>query len=510
MSKTLSTAPGRSVLLVALLMCAASLSTGPTGVAATSYDPDTAHRWVGYEIPRNGRADGGWIGGYRLDGTPIFLTTPAKEPNVSGYRRPHVIESFDGRRGASSAETERAAWILSKYGGYRDAAQAAAVDASVYALLVGGRWRATGERGARRIRETPAAATVRRFARIMLAQSRKHAGKYHAHVTVRGADVGGTITATATVTDGAGRPAAGLPVTLVAAGATAVETVSGDDGRAVARFAAPQPGWRGVTATVGKVPEHRLHLRLPVRRDQAAAAEGGDRRTLVATTRAAVRGPQALALRATPATVLVGSSTQVTATVSGDGTQRALTGTLHGPFASASEAQCGGPVVGTVTATVGADGDYALPPVGPGAAGYYVWHVAVDETATALPAAACGAATTVKAVAHVSVTALDPEMQPGNAEVRLGLSGLPRYPAVTVTLNVWGPYVSQQAMTARGCSGSIAAAVSQRMNGDATVTLAPYLDEAGWYALQATVPPGELHQGAQSTCLALGTVLHVS
>ena len=344
----------------------------------------------------------------------------------------------------------------------------------------------------------------------MLAQSNKHAGEYHARVRATGVDAGGTITATATVTDGAGRPAAGLPVTLVAAGATPVEAVSGDDGRAVARFGAPQPGWRTVTATVGKVPDHRLHLRRPVRRGQATAAEGGDRRTLVATTRAAVRGPQSLALRATPATVLVGSSTRVTATVSGDGTPRAVTGTLHGPFASVSEAHCGGSVAGTVAATVSADGDYVLPPVSPGAAGYYLWQVAVDGTATALPAAACGAATTVKAVAQVSVTALDPEMQPGNAEVRVGLSRLPRYPAVTVTLNVWGPYPGQDAMTARGCSGGIAAAVEQKMNGDATVTLNPYLGEAGWYALQATVPPGELHQGAQSTCLALGTVLHVS
>ncbi|MBB3043888.1 Ig-like domain-containing protein [Nocardioides soli] len=498
-------------LLVALVVGAASFLTGPSGVAAATSDrPDTAHRWVGYEIPRNGRADGGWIGGYRIDDTPIFVTTPAREPNVSGYRPARVVENLDGRGGASSTETERAAWILSKYGGYRDATQAAAVDASVYALVVGGRWRTTGERGAHRIRETPASATVRRFARIMLAQASRHAGEYDARATARGADVGGTITATVTVTDGGGRPAAGLPVTLVAAGASAVQAVSGDDGRAVARFAAPQPGWRRITATVGKVPEHRLHLRLPVRRGQAAAAEGGDRRTLVATTRAAVRGPQALALRATPATVLVGSPTQVTATVSGDGTQRALTGTLHGPFATTSEAHCGGSAGGTVTATVGADGDYTLPPVSPGAPGYYVWQVAVDGTATALAATACGAATTVKAVAQVSVTALDPEMQPGNAEVRVSLSGLPRYPAVTTTLNVWGPYASQEAMTAGGCSGAIAAAVDQKMNGDATVTLIPYVGEAGWYALQATVPPGELHQGARSACLALGTVLHVS
>lgn len=51
---------------------------------------------------------------------------------------------------------------------------------------------------------------------------------------------------------------------------------------------------------------------------------------------------------------------------------------------------------------------------------------------------------------------------------------------------------------------------SRRMNGDGTVPFAPFIDQAGWYALQAIVPAGELRQGSQSTCLALGTVLHVS
>jgi hypothetical protein len=42
------------------------------------------------------------------------------------------------------------------------------------------------------------------------------------------------------------------------------------------------------------------------------------------------------------------------------------------------------------------------------------------------------------------------------------------------------------------------------------VSLFPYVDQPGWYALQATVPAGELRQGSQSSCAALGTVLHVS
>jgi hypothetical protein len=505
MAKTTGAGARRTALLIAL-PAALLVSAAPVGAVAR---PDTPQRWAGYEITQDGRADGSWIGGYLVDGRPVFVTTPTKDVNRRGYQGARVVDDLSGRRGATHGETERAAWILSKYGGYRDAAQAAAVDVSVYDLVVGGRWATTGERGARRIRQAPESATVRRFARIMLDQSRRHAGRYRARVTATSADVGGTVTATVTVADGHGRPAAGLPVTL-AAGATAIDAVTGDNGKAVGRFAELQSGWQRVTATVRNVPEHRIHLRLPVRQDEASAAEGGVRRTLAARTWAAVRGPQTLVLHASPDTVLTGSPARVTATVTGDGTVRDATGTLHGPFGSASAAQCAGSTVGSGSTKVSVDGDYTLPALVPGAPGYYVWGVTVHGTATALPITACGAITTVKAVPKLALTALNPEMPPGNAEVRVGLSGLPRYPAVTVTLSARGPYPTQQELTAAGCSGAIATSVEQKMNGDATVTLYPYVDQAGWYALQATVSAGELHQGSQSACLALGTVLHVS
>jgi len=165
-----------------------------------------------------------------------------------------------------------------------------------------------------------------------------------------------------------------------------------------------------------------------------------------------------------------------------------------------------------VKQVVSADGAYALPALTPASSGYYVWRVAVDGTPTALPVAACGAVTTVKAVATVRVTAQNSEMrEPGIAKVEVGLSGLPRFPAVDVTLNVFGPYVTPEELTAANCSGAIAESTTQKMNGDDTVTLSPYIDQADrWYALQATVPPGELRQGSQSACAAPGTVLHVS
>ncbi len=258
-----------SLLLATLLLGAGPLVAAPTVVAGSA--SHSAKRWAGYEIPRTGGAAGGWIGGYQIGDTPIFLITPTRKPNRQGYQRARVVDDLSGRRGATRAETKRAAWILSKYGGYRDATQAAAVDASVYAVLVGGRWSTTGVRGARRIHEAPEWATVLRFARIMLKQSRLHAGQYRARLKATNADAGGTIEATVKVTDGHGRPAAGLPVTVDAAGAAAVEAVTGDNGKAVTRFAVSQPGWHRITATVRRGP------RAPPPSEAAGPAGSGGR-----------------------------------------------------------------------------------------------------------------------------------------------------------------------------------------------------------------------------------------
>ena len=301
------------------------------------------------------------------------------------------MEDLRDSRGASRAETARAAWILSKYGGYRDATQAAAVDAAVTHLLAGKRWRISARLGSRRIRQAPESAAVRRFARIMLAGSRRSAGAYQAVLQAAGADVGGTLEVAVAVTDGHGRPAPGLPVVLGAGGAAPVDAVTGDDGRAVARFTVGQRGWQDVSATVQQVPEHRLLLRPPVRRRQSTAAEAGVKRTLVVGGQAPIRGPQTLALARLTCDVTVGSPTRVSPPSLVTAPRARPTGTLHGPFAVRGRRAVLRRDGGQRDATVAADGDHALPPVAPRAGGYYAWRVAVDGTATSLPVSACGA-----------------------------------------------------------------------------------------------------------------------
>lgn len=513
MSETAGRARDRTTLLLVLVLAATCLvaMTSPPAVGGSAVD-DAPGRWAGYGIPRTGDAAGGWIGGYRIGAATVFVTTPSQRRNRHGFEEARIVEDHRSGAGAGRTRTARAAWILSKYGGFRDATQAAAVDATVYHLLVGGKWRVAEDRGRARIRRSGHGGSIRRFARIMLRQSAQSAGPYAATVTATGADVGGTVAATVAVTTGSGDPASGLPVSFASPGAEPVAAVTGSDGRALARFAAPQRGWQTVTATVEQVPEHRLHMRSPKRSGEAAAAEGGVKRTLSVSTQAPVRGPQTLSMKSFPDTILVGAKAVVTATVAGDGSSRTATGTLHGPFAAASAAHCSGPPVGSVSAVVGADGDYALPSLSPTIGGFYVWRVAVDGTATSLPVAACGATTKVKAVAVISVTALQAQ-PPVNSvtRARVSLSGLPVSPAVTVTATLWGPYGSEQELRAAGCAGSIPVEVHQTMNGTDTQDMpGVFVTAPGWYAWQATVPPAELREGSRTLCAALGTLMFVS
>ena len=482
-----------------LVAAAAGVATSEPGRVAAAQD-----RWAGYAIPATGDAAGGWIGGYRVGQTSLYVTTPTRRPNRAGYRAPREVDDLAGRAG-NAKETERAAWILSKYGGYRDRTQAAAVDATVYHLLVGGTWRIDAKRGARRIRQSGDAASVARFARIMLRQARASAGAYTAELVTSGADAGGTMAVTLTVLDGHGRPASGLPVTLGMSGAADLSAVTGDDGRAVARFAAITRGWQDVTATVRSVPDHRLHVWPPEKKGQAAAAEGGARRTIVVSTRSPVRGPQSLSLRAAPETLVVGGQAAVTVALAGDASERRLTATLFGPFSSSSAASCSGSAIGSTGLTVAADGSYLLPAITPATGGYYAWRVTLDGSATNLPSASCGAVTKVRGRAIVTLAAPADAAQYDVVDAQVTLSGLPFGGPVDVTTTLFGPVSN----IADACSGTHKAVTQSRPGNGTFRSLSIQVTTGGWYAWQVSVPEGDLWLGATSACGLVGTMTQV-
>jgi hypothetical protein len=509
MSQTTTTTARAALASVLAFLLAAATLVAVSMPSAAGAD-DRAERWAGYRIPQTGRAAGGWIGGYRIGRTPVFVITPERRPNRAGFRAVNPTTDLQGRRGPTRRETQRAAWILSKYGGYKDAEQAAAVDAAVLHLLGDRAWRLGGSRGAARVRATGDPATVRRFVRLMLRASRASAGRYGATVMASTADVGGVTSVTVRVIDGHGGPVAGLPVTVTSPDGGAsqpaagpVDAVTGDDGRAVVRLAAPLAGWRTVVAHVRQVPEHRLRVRGADRSGQAAAAEGGVRRTVVASARVAVRGPQTLSLAPVPTSLSVGAQARVAATVSGDGSARGATGGLFGPFATDSGATCTGLPAGAVSMVLPGDGTHTLPAVTPSAGGYYAWQVEVDGTATSIPIAKCGAVVKVRARPTVSVAAPSTAPAGSTVQVPVSISGMPFSMRVDLTLKLYGPGDST-------CSSPIEQYPMSRLGNGQVVSGSVLLENPGLHYWKVEAAPGDLWVGAESVCGAPGSTTQVS
>lgn len=504
---TTTHATGRAALLapvLALVLALATLVALPAPRAAGA--DDRAERWAGFRIPRTGRAAGGWIGGYRLDDTPVFVITPRRRPNRAGFGSVDATSDLRGSKRPSGAATQRAAWILSKYGGHKDAVQAAAVDAAVLHLLGGRAWRFGARRGAARVRASGDPATVRRYVRLMLQGSRASAGPHQVSVQPTTADVGGVTAVTVRVTDGHGGPVAGLPVTVTSPdGGTSqpvagpLEAVTGDDGRALVRLAAPLAGWRTVVAEVGQVPLHWLRVHGADRKRQASVAEGGVRRTIVASARVAVRGPQTLSMRAARETIAVGDPAVVAATVRGDGTARRATATLFGPFSAASSAECSGASVGTVSTMVAGDGDYSFPSLAPSVGGFYAWRVEVDGTQTSLPAAGCGAVVKAKGRTAVSVAAPVALPARGNTRVTVTVSGMPVQEKVDITLRLYSGSACNTLLRTEDLS----------LLGNGQIESGPIWLDSGTYTWRVELSPGDLWLGSESTCGASGSTTTV-
>jgi hypothetical protein len=261
-----------------------------------------------------------------------------------------------------------------------------------------------------------------------------------------------------------------------------------------------------VTAEVAHVPEHRLLLRDPDRRHQAAAAAGGVTPTIVVSTRAAVRGPQTLGLKASDEVLDLGERAMVVATVSGDGSARTATASLHGPFATASAAGCSGASVGEVSATVMGDGGYALPSVSPGGGGHYAWRVTINGSDTNSPVSSCGATTKVLGQATVTLAAPTSAQISDVVDAQVTLAGLPFGGPVDVTTTLYGPFSTSSV----ACNGNNQT-VSQRRQGNGTFrSLSFQVDAVGWYAWRASVPEGDLWRGDDSPCGALLAVTQVT
>ena len=103
------------------------LALGPVSAAlpagALAARPQTADApRVGFPLRRDGTAAGAWFGSRKVDGQVVYRIDPRRAPYSPGFRSARWASTLDGSGpvDVTRARTRRAAWVLAKYGVYRD------------------------------------------------------------------------------------------------------------------------------------------------------------------------------------------------------------------------------------------------------------------------------------------------------------------------------------------------------------------------------------------------------
>lgn len=389
-------------LLVAAALVLAGATTAPAQ-ALRAAPPDEP--WSGYVIRTGDGAAGTFIGARRLGGRAgqiVYRIDPAADPRPGGFGPFRQVARLRGpgeRAGADPRAVARAAWIVGKYGTFRLGVQNAAVDAALLHLLVGGRYRLSGVTGQRRIAATGDAASVRRFAQVMLRDSGREAGPYRlgAAQSARAA-VGQRVPLRASLQVArSGRGAAGLLVQVRVDGG-AWRSVGRTDaaGRLATAVAGLGAGPHEVRVRAVRVPESRLRVAAPDRGSSSRIVLAGRKQTLSTAAAVAVQARQRVGMRT--GSVRRGTTTRpVLGLLASYGSApRRAAAVLHGPFPTARAASCARAGGRTLRTTVRGDGTTVLPAVTLLRAGHYTWRASVSGNRYNLPAQACTGAFRVR------------------------------------------------------------------------------------------------------------------
>ncbi|MFN8193000.1 MAG: hypothetical protein U0R80_01815 [Nocardioidaceae bacterium] len=468
---------------------------------------------VGYRLRRDGTAAGAWFGSRRLDDDVVFRVDPGRAPDTRRFRGPRWVSTLTGAGpvDVTRARTRRAAWILAKYGVYRDQAQAAAVELALDALLFGGAYSVDGARTQRRLDQTPDPATVLGLADYMLATSQQLAGPYRVSVDAVGAAVGDPVGVTVTVTTrSTDQPIRKLPV-QVALGARTAGGVTGDDGVARLSVMATQAGPQTYATVVRLLPTDRLLVRRPASGRGSRVVLAGQKQSRIVRRDVAVRARPQVELTG-PATARLTAPLPGTVAVTGGyASTRTATVSLHGPFPVGSFRHCSpDSVASTAQLEVAGDGPYAVPTVTVPAPGVYNWSVEVPGDAYNLPASACGRVFTAKAVPSLDVASTRTAIPlRGDVRARVDVSGLPEDYADDVRVRLFGPFDSRAEV--RCTDGHLARRRTVAVTApDARGTTDPVtLQSAGVFAWQATLPAGPLSVSVVTACGASGSLVRV-
>ncbi len=503
---------GMAAAIAAAVVTAMVPTAQASAAGAAAAKPSRADRpWSGFAIHANRTADGHWIGARKLNKEVVYRLDPARKAKRSSYGPVRPVGNLAGRQ-ASRRDTVRAAYILSRYGTFRYDVQSAAVDIALDHLLVGGRYRLSGDVTSRRVQQTGEAAKVRSFAKAMLKESRRQAGPPKMAVSVTNAAVGGTVRATVRVRGANGRPVKDAPVTLSYPGATTQAARTDQAGTAVATFVATSAGRHAVVATVKDLPEWRLHLRSPKRAKVSRVARAGVKGRASASAVATINVRPTVQITS-PAQAMRTSPIPGRFTLSGGepGT-RSATIRLFGPFTTAAGTTCAAKQVVARSMTVTGNGTYNMPAVTAPSAGFYTWSVAVAADSVNQSVAACGGAIAVKVQPAVAVqeeagnTLKSGALLPSTVTTRGLPSGLPY--AGHATVRVYGPFVARD--NVRCLDAKLRKRTTGRVNGNGTVRAEPVeLNARGYYGLTVVLPAGTFSTAATSSCRAANTVVRV-
>ncbi|MEU5425846.1 prealbumin-like fold domain-containing protein [Streptomyces olivoreticuli] len=246
----------------------------PTAHAADKWGP-------GFLIPdADGHAAMSHIGAYGPPGKPLpgvdglaycgdpTLAGPEASGGYGPVQEAAAWTSKTTGKQASTGDTARAAYVLSRYGQTSDDAQAAAVDAAVYTLLDGGSTYALpdGKRALQRLSAPGVAPAAKSKALSYIDESKRLAGPYKVNVkTAPGAKPGVKIDLTVDVTAASGAKVPGVKLALSTGGSSdgAAQVTTGADGTATTAVAAPKDGTATIKATADSLPGTALRVVTP-------------------------------------------------------------------------------------------------------------------------------------------------------------------------------------------------------------------------------------------------------
>ncbi len=501
-------ASSRAVLLPLVVALVATLVTAaPAEAARGPADPPR----TGFRVRADGTAAGGWFGSRTASRRAVFRIDPGAGPRAGGFRDGGWRSDL---RGSGPVDVDRwrvrrAAWLVSKYGTYDSDAQAAAVEAALDALLVGGAHRLDGPATRRRLRQTGVGDSVVALARYMLDASRTLAGPYRARVTTTGGDLGEHTRIRVVVTAArSGDPVAHLPVRVRVDGRSLHRET--DDHGAVtvtplARVAGPRP----VTVSVSRVPSDRLFVRRPIRPGGSRIVVAGRKIVLTRRTSVAVRALPTVRVTTAQVRTVADPVPGTVHLADGYPSRRQAELTLHGPFGLDETPACDR-ALRTATLPVAADGSYPVPDLTVSAAGLYRWEVAVPADAFNAAATQCGQQVLLKAAPSLKVDAVEAAVDPGgDARARVRAADLPPGYARDAVVRLYGPFVARSAVRCSADREVRRREVAVTAPSTTATTSAVTLSRPGFYAWRATLPGTQLAVRSASRCGATGSILRV-